>query len=633
MKFRPLTVRSATAISLALAVVIAMVGATTGVAQASPNAFAQQVAEVANSPDTHTVADALVQAIVNPSIAQSAQDLLSQDGADLSGYQTDLLNAAVQIGQNPSLTSALVDGTKLTGTEKGQLSTLKLALQANPAVKVLKAQGTKLAKDRSLLASDVQSESELPTDPIVGSPDTGNSTFDSALSALEAVRNSPSFPSFAASGYGLMGDPKALAHIPDFSPLEVAAILPAQQLIGLQLPAHRRSGAVAQGNAGVSQSFLSLSTAEILTFVVVSTVFVTAIAFAPLATITTGMAALLFGITVTEADVVGFEVLFGVVDVAEYFSQLTEANEYFSGGTLGDCTVAPPFCPLPAALTITTVDADLGTAVENTPYLNRLQAVGGTAPYAWVVPATSLPPGITIDPNSGVLSGTPTNFGTYSFDVTVGDSTGATAYKTLDLTVAPALQISTTTLGGATQNIAYSDTLQAIGGIAPYSWSIASGSALPSGLKLGKTTGTISGTPTAAGPASFTLTVTDSQGSTASEAFSLTVAGACSSGCPVQAVADGGGFVTVSWPDCGCESDANNEYVILPYDNGVAANWSVVWNVLTPGESGLPTSLVLGGTGEPMRVGDTYTFQVGVWEQTTPYNSSGFPWSNPVVVS
>ena len=97
---------------------------------------------------------------------------------------------------------------------------------------------------------------------------------------------------------------------------------------------------------------------------------------------------------------------------------------------------------------------------------------------------------------------------------------GFTSQKTFTLTISPALAISTaSSLPNAMVGIAYSITFTATGGYAPYTWSLASGSTLPAGLSL-SSSGTLSGTPTAATPsgtpASFTIVVTDGSGNVAS---------------------------------------------------------------------------------------------------------------------
>lgn len=85
------------------------------------------------------------------------------------------------------------------------------------------------------------------------------------------------------------------------------------------------------------------------------------------------------------------------------------------------------------------------------------------------------------------------------------------------------LAISTTTLVNGSVGVAYNQSLTATGGIAPYTWTIASG-ALPAGLNL-SAGGTISGTPTTAGTSSFTVRVADSAtpAATATQALSLTI--------------------------------------------------------------------------------------------------------------
>jgi hypothetical protein len=84
------------------------------------------------------------------------------------------------------------------------------------------------------------------------------------------------------------------------------------------------------------------------------------------------------------------------------------------------------------------------------------------------------------------------------------------------------LSVTTTSLPGGTVGTSYATTLQATGGTPPYSWSILSG-ALPAGLSLNTTTGAITGTPTTAATANFTVQVRDSAQATANKALSITV--------------------------------------------------------------------------------------------------------------
>jgi hypothetical protein len=92
----------------------------------------------------------------------------------------------------------------------------------------------------------------------------------------------------------------------------------------------------------------------------------------------------------------------------------------------------------------------------------------------------------------------------------------------------PALQITTTSLPGGTVNQAYSQSVTATGGTAPYGWSVVSGS-LPPGLNLSPTgtpSATISGTPTTEGTYNFTVQVTDAVAATDTQALSIVIGSA-----------------------------------------------------------------------------------------------------------
>jgi hypothetical protein len=85
-------------------------------------------------------------------------------------------------------------------------------------------------------------------------------------------------------------------------------------------------------------------------------------------------------------------------------------------------------------LTIIT-KANLPDGLVNTGYTKTLSASGGTQPYNWTIASGSLPPGVSFNPSSGMLSGTPTSSGTFTFTVQVTDSASATTPKTFNLTV------------------------------------------------------------------------------------------------------------------------------------------------------------------------------------------------------
>jgi hypothetical protein len=187
-------------------------------------------------------------------------------------------------------------------------------------------------------------------------------------------------------------------------------------------------------------------------------------------------------------------------------------------------TIAPLYVTLPSVLAITT--STLPSGVSGTPYSQSVVAMGGTPALTWSISSGSLPAGLALSPASGAISGTPTTSGVYSFAATVTDSGSPAQTATLSssITVAPAaLAITASSLPAGSVGTAYLQALQASGGTAPYSWSIASGS-LPAGLALAAATGTISGTPTAIGTSDFTVAVTDNANHTQSVATSIAVA-------------------------------------------------------------------------------------------------------------
>ncbi|MFI5898198.1 putative Ig domain-containing protein [Actinoplanes sp. NPDC051513] len=152
-------------------------------------------------------------------------------------------------------------------------------------------------------------------------------------------------------------------------------------------------------------------------------------------------------------------------------------------------------------------------------YSKTFTASNGLTPYTWA--ATGLPGGLTMDPSSGTVSGTPTTVGSQQAAITVTDKNGQTAAQTFTWNV-PALSVTTSSVT-STLNTAANYQLVAAGGIQPYvRWALASG-LLPPGLSLNTATGVVSGTPITKGTYTPTFVVTDTSGATASRAVTWKV--------------------------------------------------------------------------------------------------------------
>jgi hypothetical protein len=171
--------------------------------------------------------------------------------------------------------------------------------------------------------------------------------------------------------------------------------------------------------------------------------------------------------------------------------------------------------------TITVTNPATTTGTVSTPFTQTFTQTGanGTATFTT---ASTLPAGLTLS-NAGLLSGTPTQSGTFPIVVTVTDSNGCTgtgATYTLIIscqTITVGNPATTSSPAGTPLSINFTQT-GAIG-----TATFATSSTLPTGLTLAPN-GTLSGTPSGSGAFSIVVTVTDSNGCTGTNpSYTLTI--------------------------------------------------------------------------------------------------------------
>lgn len=173
----------------------------------------------------------------------------------------------------------------------------------------------------------------------------------------------------------------------------------------------------------------------------------------------------------------------------------------------------------------TIIPTTLPNGRVNVSYSAVLTAFGVTGSATWHVASGSLPPGLTLNANTGVISGTPTTANSYFFIVDVTDDDGTSPQQGFNITITePPLIFSTTTLPQATEGSAFSRVLSVTGGTQPYTWALSSGT-LPTGITLDPTNGYLTGTPISgtAGSHTFMITVTDSSSPAQSTQQSFTL--------------------------------------------------------------------------------------------------------------
>ncbi len=199
----------------------------------------------------------------------------------------------------------------------------------------------------------------------------------------------------------------------------------------------------------------------------------------------------------------------------------TEEGSFIGVFALQDSGKPPQWASVSVAVRVwrilTIPSASLPFGVVTHLYHAQAEAFGGAPPYTWSITSGSLPPGLTLNPSTGEISGMPTQVGTFQqFQLTVSDSSTPPQIASLQtfLTIKPIVFISATRLDDGIKDWSYGSYIIVFNGQPPYTLSLMSGT-LPAGLSLNQGTSNegyfyVSGTPTALGTYSFSVRATDS---------------------------------------------------------------------------------------------------------------------------
>lgn len=201
-----------------------------------------------------------------------------------------------------------------------------------------------------------------------------------------------------------------------------------------------------------------------------------------------------------------------------------DETNYWVDVNVTTTATTPPAVTITAATSVTGSGATLNGTVNPESQATTYQFnYGTTTAYGSSTSSASAGSGGVAVNESATLTGLIGNT-TYHYQIQATNA-GGTSFSSDQTftTVTTPLSIITTSLGNGFTGTAYSQTVSAVGGIVPYTWSISSGS-LPGWATLNSSTGVISGIPNATGTTSFTVEVTDGIGETTTQALSITIA-------------------------------------------------------------------------------------------------------------
>ncbi|WP_143765786.1 putative Ig domain-containing protein [Catenulispora acidiphila] len=194
---------------------------------------------------------------------------------------------------------------------------------------------------------------------------------------------------------------------------------------------------------------------------------------------------------------------------------------------LGSVSIGLGGNTLPAGNTVTVTSpgsqsGTVGTAISALQIHATDSASGQTLSYS----AAGLPPGLSIS-SSGLVSGTPSASGTFTVTVTATDSTGASGAASFTWTVGGGSGnvVSVTNPGSQSGTVGTAISGLQIQGTDSAGQTLTyTAGGLPTGLSI-SSSGLISGTPSASGTFTVTVTATDSTGASGAASFTWTISG------------------------------------------------------------------------------------------------------------
>jgi hypothetical protein len=298
------------------------------------------------------------------------------------------------------------------------------------------------------------------------------------------------------------------------------------------------------------------------------------------------------GLTLSKSGVIS-----GTVAAPTSASFTVTVTDSSAGGAQSATSGTLTLAVNPAPLTVTA--PALANAVQGTAYTSAaFTSTGGTGAITWS--ATGLPAGLSIGSN-GVISGTASTAGAYANIVVTATDSGSGTYQqtkstaALSITVYPTLSVGSLAAVSAVQNVtAVNATATSSGGSGAITWSATN---LPAGVVIAASTGVISGTPTASGTFSVTVTAADSgtPQQSVSTTWALTVIARLAITTPTLAHAvQGTAYTSAAFTAAGGTTPITWSATGLPAGLAIGASTGVISG--TPTGSGASANVVVTAT-------------------------------------